>query len=126
MLLGSTRAVKVWAWPAPVDLRRGFDGLLGLVQQQMRKDPLSGELFLFANRSRNGCKILLWDGTGLCIFQKRLARGRFANLFAVDASGAAAVHLTTSELNLFVEGATRVAAASPTEIVPKELIAKSA
>lgn len=123
MLLGSTRAIRVWAWPAPVDLRRGFDGLYALVEQQLRKEPLSGDLFLFANRARNACKILLWDGTGLCIFQKRLAQGRFANLFAADGS-AVAVSLTASELNLFIEGATRVLDASPREIRPQSLIAK--
>lgn len=125
MLLGSTRAVKVWAWPEPVDLRRGFDGLFGLVQQQMRKDPYSGELFLFANRLRTGCKILLWDGTGLCIFQKRLAHGRFANLFVRSPDGAASVSLTASELGLFVEGAVQVMSASPKVILPKNVIAKT-
>jgi len=123
MLLGSTRALKVWAWPAPIDLRRGFDGLYGLVEQQLRKEPLSGDLFLFTNRARTGCKILLWDGTGLCIFQKRLAQGRFANLFTT-AGNPVSVSLTASELNLFIEGAAQVVAVSPREIRPQNLIAK--
>ena len=64
MILGTSRAVGVFAYPAPVDLRKGYDGLYGLVQTGLRRDPLSGELFLFVNLSRKLCKVLLWDGTG--------------------------------------------------------------
>jgi transposase len=60
----------VFAYPAPVDLRKGYDGLYGLVQSGLGRDPLSGELFLFVNLARKLCKVLVWDGTGLCIFQK--------------------------------------------------------
>ncbi len=125
MLIGSTRAVRVWAWPAPVDLRRGFDGLFGLVAQQLRKDPLSGELFLFANKRRTGCKVLFWDGKGLCLFVKRLERGRFAAIWS-DAPHAP-VALTASELALYVEGSLLVGktALSPTPIVPKYLAVRS-
>ena len=79
MILGTSRAVRVFAYPAPVDLRKGYDGLYGLVKQGLNRDPLSGDLFLFSNRRRRGCKVLVWDGTGLCIFQKRLERGCFVS-----------------------------------------------
>jgi transposase len=101
MILGTSRAVRVFAYPEPVDLRKGYDGLYGLVKQGLKRDPLSGDLFLFSNRRRRGCKVLVWDGTGLCVFQKRLERGRFASLFREDAR---AVELTASELALFIEG----------------------
>jgi transposase len=101
MILGTSRAVRVFAYPAPVDLRKGYDGLYGLVKQGLKRDPLSGDLFLFSNRRRRGCKVLVWDGTGLCIFQKRLERGCFASLFRDDGS---AVQLTSSELALYIEG----------------------
>lgn len=101
MILGTSRAVRVFAYPEPVDLRKGYDGLYGLVKQGLKRDPLSGDLFLFSNRRRRGCKVLVWDGTGLCVFQKRLERGRFALLFREDAR---AVELTASELALFIEG----------------------
>lgn len=104
-MIGSTRNVRVWAYPAPCDLRKGFNGLYGLVQQAMGRDPLSGDLFLFVNRRRKNCKVLLWDGTGLCIFMKRLERGCFAALWR---DGGEAVELTHSELNLFVEGCSLV------------------
>jgi transposase len=107
MMLGSSRALRVWAYPSAVDLRKGYDGLYGLTKHGLGRDPLSGELFLFVNRRRDACKVLLWDGTGLCIFQKRLERGRFANLFREDGA-------------LFIEGCELVGrrALSPAQITP--------
>ncbi|MGE3460169.1 MAG: IS66 family insertion sequence element accessory protein TnpB, partial [Kofleriaceae bacterium] len=49
----------MFAFPAPVDLRKGYDGLFGLVKTGLVRDPLSGELFLFVNQSRKLCKVLL-------------------------------------------------------------------
>lgn len=66
VILGTSRAVSVFAYPAPVDLRNGYNGLYGLVQTGLQRDPLSGELYLFVKQSRKLCKVLLWDGTGLC------------------------------------------------------------
>jgi transposase len=100
------RTIRVWAYGQPADLRKGYNGLVGLVRNQLERNPLSGDLFLFVNRRRRGCKVLLWDGTGLCIFMKRLERGRFAELWTGDAGRP--VRLTSSELQLFVEGCTLV------------------
>ena len=117
MILGTSRAVRVFAFPRPTDLRKGYDGLFGLVKQGLARDPLSGELFLFVNRDRTGCKVLLWDGTGLCIFQKRMERGRFASLWREDGR---VVQLTASELALFIEGCELVGrrVLSPAAVVP--------
>ena len=117
MILGTSRAVRVFAYPEPVDLRKGYDGLYGLVKQGLKRDPLSGDLFLFSNRRRRGCKVLVWDGTGLCIFQKRLERGQFASLFRDDSKS---VELTSSELALYIEGCELVGrrALSPGVIRP--------
>jgi transposase len=125
VLIGSTRAVRVWAWPAPVDLRLGFDGLFGLVAGQLGQDPLSGELFLFANKRRTGCKVLFWDGTGLCLFVKRLERGRFAALWRAEPH--TPVALTSSELALYIEGSALVGKTllSPAPIVPKVVAVRS-
>lgn len=105
-MIVASRRVRVFAWPQPADLRLGFNGLYGLVKSGLGKDPLSGDLYLFVNRTRRNCKVLLWDGTGLCIFMKRLERGRFAALWR--AAGEGPLALTTSELALFVEGCTLV------------------
>lgn len=120
MILATSRRVRVFAYPRPADLRKGYDGLYGLVQSAMGGDVLSGDLFLFVNRRRDACKVLVWDGTGLCIFQKKLERGRFASLWREDATS---VRLTTNELALFIEGCTLVGrqALSPSEIVPRPL-----
>ena len=64
-----------------------------------------GGLFLFVNQSRKLCKVLLWDGTGLCFFQKRLEKGTFAKLWRDDGE---VVRLTASELALYIEGCTLV------------------
>jgi transposase len=103
MILTPSRAVRVFAFPAAADLRKGYDGLYGLVESGLKQDPMSGDLFLFVNESRKLCKVLLWDGTGLCIFQKRLQRGCFAKLWRDDGQ---VVRLTQSELALFIEGCT--------------------
>ena len=102
------RATTVFAYPAPVDLRKSYSGLTGLVVSAWQRNVLEGGLYLFVNRPRNGCKVLAWDGTGMCIFAKRLERGRFAALWrgatAGESAATAALTLTTSELALFIEG----------------------
>lgn len=102
-MIGSTRLVRVWARSVPTDLRKGYDGLFGLVANEIRLDPLGGDCFLFVSRNRTSAKVLLWDGTGLCIYAKRLAKGRFAALWGQP--GQPALEMTSTELALFLEGA---------------------
>jgi hypothetical protein len=66
MILGASRAVRVYAYPEAVGLRKGYDGLFGLVKQGLGRDPLSGDLFLFVNARRKGCKVsarLSWSAS---------------------------------------------------------------
>ena len=105
-MIGSTRNLTVWAYPAPVDLRAGYDGLSAIVAGKLKRDPLSGDCYLFTNRTRTRSKVLVWDGTGLCIYQKRLEGGRFACLWERERGGA--VELTMSELSLFLEGSKAI------------------
>lgn len=105
-MIGSTRQVSVYAYAGPVDMRKGFDGLSALVEHQLKRDPLSGDLYLFVNRSRRKAKVLLWDGTGLCVYGKRLEVGQFACLWRGGEEGK--LKLTMSELQLFLEGSTWV------------------
>ncbi len=105
-MIGSTRQLTVWAYGAPADFRKGFDGLSGLVSDRLGQDPLSGDCYLFVDATRKRAKVLLWDGTGLCIYAKRLERGRFACLWR-DAT-ATVERLTMSELQLFLGGSTLV------------------
>src|SRR5258707_4510487 len=68
-------------------MRKGFNGLYGLVRDQLLCDPLSGHLFLFANAQHNRLKILFWDTTGLWVCAKKLEKGRFHWPTAGDAQG---------------------------------------
>src|SRR5690242_11444607 len=80
VVIGTMGRVRVFAYCQPVDMRNGFEGLSALVTSQLQRDPLSGALFLFTNKTRTRAKVLHFDGTGLCIFAKRLERGRFVAL----------------------------------------------
>lgn len=108
-MLGCTHAVQVWARACPTDLRLGYRGLSALVQNEFHRDVLGGDLFLFVNRRRNSAKVLLWDGSGLCIYSKRLSEGRFAQLWTRPPGGQP-LRLDTTELNLFLERAVHFAA----------------
>jgi transposase len=71
------RARRILAWRDPVDMRKSFDGLVGLVRDAMQEDPLSGSIYVFVNRRGNYLKLIYWDRTGFALFAKRLDRGRF-------------------------------------------------
>jgi transposase len=98
--------VAVYAYARPVDMRKGFDGLSALVSEALQRDPLSGDVYIFVSRDRVRAKVLHWDGTGLCIYAKRLERGRFAHLWRDDDT--TPITLTVSELDLFLDGSTLV------------------
>ena len=83
-------------------MRKSFEGLYGLVRDTMGKDPLSGHLFLFANKSRTRLKILFWDGSGLWVCAKRLEKGRFS--WPEAEAGASNVVLRQEELSALVAG----------------------
>jgi len=93
--------VRVFLALGATDLRKGFDGLQGLVLESVGQDPLSGDLFLFLNRSRDRLKILQWDGDGFWLHMKRLERGNFQTLPAGEAKAA---ELTRAQLALLLEG----------------------
>ena len=77
LMFGLGPATKIFLSVAAVDMRKGFNGLYGLVRDQLGQDPTSGHLFLFANKQRTRVKVLVWDGSGLWVCSKRLEKGRF-------------------------------------------------
>lgn len=91
---------QVWLAAGATDLRKGFDGLAALVQTQLAEDPFSGQLFVFRGRGGDRVKILWWSGDGLCLFAKRLERGRF--VWPQAMSGV--VSLTGAQLSMLLEG----------------------
>lgn len=76
-MIALSSATRVFVSLDPVDCRKSFSGLQGLVQDQLRQDPFSGHVFVFTNRTRNRLKLFYWDGSGIWIATKRLERGRF-------------------------------------------------
>lgn len=105
-MLSFPRSVKIWACAEPTDMRCGYDRLSGQAQQSLGRSVLTGDLFLFISRNRHQAKILYWDGTGLCLFAKRLAKGHFAAPW--QGSRAKPWQLTMTELHLFLEGSRLV------------------
>ena len=91
---------QIWIAAGVTDLRRGFDGLSALVQSKLEQSPFSGHVFVFRGRRGDLIKILWWDGDGLCLFAKRLERGRFVWPQASDG----AVALTRAQLSMLLEG----------------------
>lgn len=101
-------SVRVFLCTKPTDMRKGFDGLQGMVREFLEQDPLSGHLFLFLNRRRDRIKVLYWDRDGLVIWYKRLEAGTFQQLdptaCAGRGSGAAGIELNTTDLALLMTG----------------------
>jgi len=81
-------------------MRRGFDGLSAIAQGALEKDPFSGHVFVFKGRRGDIIKVLWWDGQGLCLFAKRLEKGRFVWPQATSGS----VVLTPAQLSMLLEG----------------------
>jgi transposase len=90
---------RILAWREPVDMRKSFDGLVGMVRDAMAEDPLSGSLFVFVNRRGSHLKYVYWDRTGFALFAKRLERGRF-----VIPGGERAQQLSVEQLQLILDG----------------------
>jgi transposase len=91
----------VWLATGFTDMRKGFDGLAAPVRDQLRRDPFCGQAFVFRGRQGRLIKVLWWDGQGLCLFAKRLEKGRF--IWPTTLAGAAAA-LTPAQLAMLLEG----------------------
>ena len=77
MMIPIPSGTRVWLATGHTDMRKGFDGLALLVQETLKRDPHSGHLFVFRGRRGGLIKVLWHDGQGMCLFAKRLERGRF-------------------------------------------------
>ena len=98
--LGSSH--RYWLYGGVCDMRKGFDGLSGLVASELGRDPLSGEVFVFVNRGRNRMKLLVWERGGFVLWYKRLERGTF-ELPKVE-PGQASAAVPWRDLMLILEG----------------------
>jgi len=76
-MLQITPQMKILVAVAPVDFRRGIDGLARLCQETLQHDPFVGAVFVFRNRKATALKVLVYDGQGFWLCHKRLSQGRF-------------------------------------------------
>jgi transposase len=91
---------RVYVSCRPVDLRNGFNGLAALIAHELHSDPYSGHLFVFRGKRSDYLKMLYWDGSGLCLFAKRLESGKFSWPPIVDES----MSLSQGQLAMLIEG----------------------
>jgi transposase len=99
-MLSLAANVRVYLCTQPVDMRKSFDGLSVLVMDVLQANPLSGALFVFCNRRGDKLKVLYYDGQGLCLWYKRLERGRF-RIPETESDG---LRLSAKELALLLDG----------------------
>ena len=99
-MIGPPAITQIWIAAGVTDLRRGFTGLSALVQSKLEKSPMSGQVFIFRGRRGDLVKLIWFDGDGLCLFCKRLERGRFVWPQASEG----VVHLTRAQLSMLLEG----------------------
>ena len=88
-MIGPPAGTRIWIVAGVTDLRRGFVGLSGVVQTALQENPFSGQVFLFRGRRGDLIKVLWFDGDGLCLFAKRLERGRFILATSDERNGVA-------------------------------------
>jgi transposase len=100
-VFGLSRALAVWVYTEPTDMRKSFNTLSALVTEEMHREVLSGDLFVFISRDRKRAKVLHFDGTGLIVWAKRLERGRFAPMYRKKREGG--LELSPSECALLLE-----------------------
>ena len=96
-------SVRIFVGREPVDMRKGFDGLSGVVIGTVDEDPQSGHLFVFFNKRRNRMKALVWDGSGYWVLYKRLEHGRF-QVFDRMTMKCGAFELSSTDLALLLDG----------------------
>ena len=114
-MLALGAGTRVYLACKPVSMRKGFDGLAALRREVFDADPFSGHLFLFRGKGADYFKAIYWDGSGMCLFAKRLEKGRFVWPPLVDGG----VVLTPAQLALLVEGIDwRRTVAPPPPTVP--------
>jgi transposase len=105
-VIGLSRGLVVYAYTEPTDMRKSYNTLGAIVEHEMKRNVMSGDLFLFVSRNRTRAKVLYFDGTGMCLLAKRLDKGRFAPLWNRKKEGG--VELSPTELALFIEGSETV------------------
>ena len=98
-MLHLSASVTYYFYNQAVDMRKGFDSLSGLVQQQMQLNVLNGSIFIFINKKRNQVKLLLWEGDGLSLYYKRLEKGTYERPLITEGC-----NISSTQLQLILQG----------------------
>jgi len=101
-MLSFTGSLRVFVALEACDMRKGFDGLSGMVATKLNEDLQSGALFVFTNRSHTRLKIIYWDGSGLWLMAKRLEKGTFS--WPKDTDGKTKLALRAEALAMLTDG----------------------
>jgi transposase len=121
-MIGPTGSVRVMVATKPVDFRKDADGLAAQVRESLAVDPFSGAVYVFRAKRADRIKLVLWNGTGLCLFAKRLEDGVFLWPRVEDG----VIHLSAAQLSALLErldwrrvhaGRETVTPAQPAELV---------
>ena len=100
MMLSLPTSVRIWLATQATDLRKSFDSLAEVVRQELRGDPLSGQLFVFRNKRADRVKLLYWDEDGFVLVYKRLEAGTFR----FPKAEAAGVEIRAADLQMLLDG----------------------
>ncbi len=103
-MLNLADANKIYAYTEPTDMRKGFNGLSGIVRSQLQADPTDGSLFLFINKRRDRMKILHFDDGGFWLYYRLLEAGTFEELKAQDDS--CRLQMDATQLAMLLSGVT--------------------
>lgn len=99
-MIGPSGSIRVLVATKPVDFRKGAEGLAALVREAMQADPFSGAVYVFRAKRADRVKLLFWDGTGVCLFAKRLEDGEFRWPRVQDG----VMRLSAAQLQALLEG----------------------
>jgi transposase len=99
-VIGPSGAVRVMVATKPVDFRKGAEGLAALVREEMKANPFSGAIYVFRAKRADRIKLIFWDGTGVCLFAKRLEDGKFRWPKIEDG----VIRLTAAQFSALLEG----------------------
>ena len=106
-MLNLSPETKIFAYTGVVDMRKGFNGLSGIVREEFQSDPTDGSLFIFINRRRDRMKLLYFDGGGFWLYYRLLESGTFENLQSEQ--GSSQLQMDATELSMLLSGVSLVA-----------------
>jgi transposase len=107
-MLSLSNDLRIFAYTLATDMRKGFDGLSGIVRNEFQADPTDGSLFIFINRRRDRMKLLYFDGGGYWLYYRLLEAGTFEELRPADAS--CKLQIDATQLSMLLSGVSLVSA----------------